>query len=131
MVFYPDTDGDGLRDDVDACPGEDATGFDADRDGCIDSFSGLGDLIATLVASGAGIDPRMETSLLAKVENALAKSDRDNVCAAVHGLAALRNQVLAQTGKKVSPEAADAVIAYAESLMAWLETQLPEGDSCA
>ena len=38
----PDTDGDGIPDDVDACPNENATGFDADGDGCIDDTDGDG-----------------------------------------------------------------------------------------
>ncbi|MHC4501525.1 MAG: SBBP repeat-containing protein, partial [Planctomycetota bacterium] len=36
-----DSDGDGIPDDEDNCPYEDATGLDADNDGCIDSFGGL------------------------------------------------------------------------------------------
>ncbi len=37
-----DSDGDTITDDVDACPSEDATGYDADLDGCIDDFDGDG-----------------------------------------------------------------------------------------
>ncbi|MCB9079650.1 MAG: PxKF domain-containing protein [Anaerolineaceae bacterium] len=35
-VCDPDDDNDGINDDADSCPFEDATGFDADNDGCID-----------------------------------------------------------------------------------------------
>ncbi|MDH4038012.1 MAG: beta-propeller fold lactonase family protein [Candidatus Krumholzibacteria bacterium] len=39
--FIPDdADGDGVPDSVDACKGEDASGFDRDGDGCIDAFIG-------------------------------------------------------------------------------------------
>ncbi len=38
----PDSDGDGVGDDVDACPSEDATGFDLDADGCRDDTDGDG-----------------------------------------------------------------------------------------
>lgn len=41
-VVWPDTDGDGLTDNVDACPAENATGFDANSDGCIDDSDGDG-----------------------------------------------------------------------------------------
>ncbi len=36
---YGDTDEDGVTDDVDDCPTEDATGSDADEDGCIDTVA--------------------------------------------------------------------------------------------
>jgi DNA-binding beta-propeller fold protein YncE len=35
-----DADGDGVPDSVDVCPGEDASSFDRDGDGCIDAFIG-------------------------------------------------------------------------------------------
>lgn len=38
----PDTDGDTITDSVDACVAEDASGFDADADGCIDDVDGDG-----------------------------------------------------------------------------------------
>jgi len=37
-----DTDGDGVFDDVDVCPAEDASGYDNDGDGCIDDTDGDG-----------------------------------------------------------------------------------------
>jgi hypothetical protein len=40
-VYFKDTDGDGIPDDEDSCPFEDATGFDVDGNGCIDSIGGL------------------------------------------------------------------------------------------
>jgi len=42
IEYAPDTDGDGILDDIDACPFEDATGFDLDGDGCIDDSDGDG-----------------------------------------------------------------------------------------
>ena len=39
---FDDTDGDGLTDDVDLCPDEDATGWDLDQDGCLDDSDGDG-----------------------------------------------------------------------------------------
>jgi hypothetical protein len=38
----PDTDGDGIAGDADLCPAENASGFDANTDGCIDDSDGDG-----------------------------------------------------------------------------------------
>ncbi|MFH1725510.1 MAG: thrombospondin type 3 repeat-containing protein [Elusimicrobiota bacterium] len=40
----PDLDGDGVENEADACPLEDASGRDADQDGCIDSVEQLGSI---------------------------------------------------------------------------------------
>ena len=124
-----DSDGDGVPDDADACPNEDATGFDFNGDGCIDSISGLAGFIGTLVQSGV-IEPELQTSLLAKVENAEKSATKDNICAAINQLNALKNQVNAQRENKISPEAADEIIYYADSVIAYLLSQLPAGESC-
>jgi hypothetical protein len=124
-----DTDGDGIPDDQDACPDEDATGFDADGDGCIDSVSGLAALVQTLVDQKV-IDQQMQNSLLSKIKNASQSADKENICAAVHQLEALINHVNAQRGKKISDEAADQIIAYAQSVINWYLDQLPEGETC-
>jgi Tol biopolymer transport system component len=124
-----DTDRDGFPDEDDDCPMEDATGFDADADGCIDTISGLQDDLATLAAEGA-IDAPLENSLLSKVKNAQKSAGRDNVCAAVKQLKAFQREIEAQRGKKVSGEAAELMIAYSSNVMADLLTLLPEGESC-
>lgn len=133
-VIVPlDSDGDGVADNfdgvLDACPEEDARGFDVDSDGCIDSFSGLSDLVSRLVSEEV-ISTTMEISLLSKVNNAEQSFDKENVCAAVNELEAFRNQVYAQTGKKISADAAARVMAYAESVSGYLLSQLPTGDTC-
>ena len=124
-----DADGDGVPDDMDECPTEDATGLDADGDGCIDSFDGLTDIIDTLVEAGV-IDEQMRNSLISKIENANNSADRDNICAAVNQLEALKNQINAQRDKKISDEAADLLIDYADNLIAQLLSQLEPGDTC-
>jgi hypothetical protein len=124
-----DFDNDGLLDSVDSCPTEDATGFDVDSDGCIDSFGGLVDLIARLVSEEV-ISTIMENSLLSKVGNAEKSVDKENVCAAVNELESLKNQVDAQTGKKISLEASTEVKGYAESVALYLLSQLPDGETC-
>lgn len=133
LVAPLDTDGDGVPDNFngveDRCPFEDATGFDVDGDGCIDSISGLTTLVEILVDEGV-IDEQMQNSLLSKVDNASKSADKENICAVVNQLEALINQVNAQRGKKISDEAADQVINYAQSVIDWYLNQLPEGESC-
>ena len=133
IVVPLDKDGDGVPDnfdgEADACPQENATGFDVDNDGCIDSFRGLADLVSRLVTEDV-ISSNMENSLLSKVDNAQSSSDRENVCTAVNQLDAFKNQVAAQTGKKISSEAASQVLEYADSVIFYLQSQLPSGVTC-
>jgi hypothetical protein len=133
IVTPRDSDGDGVFDDfngeVDACPAEDATGFDADSNGCIDSFAGLLDLLAKLGAEEV-IDDEMQNSLISKVSNADKSYDKDKICTAINQLGAFKNQVAAQTGNKISVEAAEMVTAYADNLIALFESEMPSGESC-
>ena len=124
-----DTDGDGICDDDDECPEQDSTGFDADGDGCIDSLGGLSDAIDGLLDIGA-IDEAMATSLKQKIENAEKSATKENICAAVNQVEAFKNQVEAQSGKKISDEAADMIIEYANNVIEDLLSQLPPGDTC-
>ncbi len=128
-VADTDSDGDGLLDCNDNCPNEDATGLDADQNGCIDSISGLKEIIRILLAEGV-IDEQMRNSLLSKVDNADKSANKENICAAVNQIEALKSQVNAQRGKKISDEAANLVIAYADNVIANLKAQLPTGESC-
>jgi hypothetical protein len=128
-VCDDDDDGDGVPDSTDSCPAEDATGFDANGDGCIDNVGGSEPLIETLVAEGL-IDTQLENSLLSKVESAEKMSDKGNICASVNQLNALKNEVNAQRGKKISNEAADLIIEYTNNVIAQLLAQLPPGTSC-
>jgi hypothetical protein len=131
IVFYPtvDSDGDGIDDDVDACPFEDATGFDTDLDGCIDSPAGLVEIVGTLVSEDV-IATEMEKSIGSKIDNANKSSDKENTCAAVRKLEALVNQVKAQSGKKVSSEAATFLLEYLNNLITQQLNSLAAGDSC-
>jgi uncharacterized protein (UPF0548 family) len=107
----PDDDNDGVPDASDACPLVASTGFDANHDGCIDQLSGLAPVVQTLFTDGA-IDARLRDSVFAKIDAALASADRDNTCAAVRQLEALKHQIRAQRGKKVSEEAADLLVQF-------------------
>ncbi len=62
----PDDDNDGVPDVTDACPFEDATGLDADVDGCIDTPEALLDVIG-----GLDLPAGTENSLLSKLGAAL------------------------------------------------------------
>jgi hypothetical protein len=126
----PDGDGDGLPDETDACPTQDATGFDANHDGCIDNLTGLSAVVTQLINEGV-IDDQMGTPLLTKVANAQGTSDKDQICAAVNQLQAFENQIEAQRGKKISDEAATLLIDYTNNVIAQFEGQLPEGEMCS
>jgi uncharacterized delta-60 repeat protein len=123
-----DSDGDGIPDDQDECGFEDASGFDIDMNGCIDSIVELSTLVTGL--SDSIVPEQMATSLLLKVENADRLVDKDHLCAAINQLEALILQVEAQTGGNISEEAATAVINFTNSAISYYNSQLSEGDSC-
>lgn len=128
-----DSDGDGVPDLfgglADSCPAQDATGFDVDDNGCIDTFNGLVELVNKLVTE-AVIDSQMATSLLSKINNAAMSSTVDNICTAINQLEAFKNQVAAQTNKKLSSAAATRVTKYANSVTTNQRSRLPAGTSC-
>jgi len=108
---------------------EDATGFDANGDGCIDTLGGLTEVVTTLVNEGV-IDSQMKNSLISKVENAESSAEKENICTAVYQLEAFKNQIEGQRGKKISDEAATLLTNYANNIIAQLLAQLPPGESC-
>jgi len=124
-----DMDGDGIPDDQDSCPAEDATGFDVDGDGCIDSISGIMGALTTLVEEGV-IAEELKVSLLQKLNNAQASADKENICAAINKLEALIGEINAQTDKKISAEAAEGLVTYIRSVISYLLGHLPSGSSC-
>ena len=124
-----DSDDDGIPDDQDNCPNEDATGFDADNDGCIDSIDGIKEAIATIVSEGV-ISPELQNSLIRKVENAEKSVTKENICVAVNQLEASENEIYAQKGKKISEATADFLIVYINNVIADLLNQIPPGESC-
>lgn len=115
-VCDPDDDNDGVLDVNDLCSLEDASGFDANNDGCIDNIASfqqvIKDLPNNLLAS------QIKNSLLSKVDNALKLVDKEKDEAAINVLGAFINQVEAQSGKKISEETADMLIAYANNVIA-------------
>ena len=99
-----DSDGDGLPDGVDACPDEDATGLDADDDGCVDRAVDLPDLVISLA-----LPQGTERSLLASAESAA----RDEGIPTANKLGAFINKVEAQRGKKLDDEQAYLLMSFA------------------
>jgi putative NADPH-quinone reductase len=79
-------------------------------------------LIQYSVAAGK-IDAELETSLMAKVNaaaNALAGANENAATVAMNDLKALVNQVEAQTDKKITPDIAAQIIAWADQVIAAL-----------
>ena len=133
VVAARDADGDGVFDlfegQHDSCPTEDARGFDADNNGCIDTIGGLAELVHKLVVEGV-IDAEFEDNLMAKIEKANTKASKDKICPAISKLEALKQRVAAKTGKKISAEAAAKVINYTSTVIAGLRARLPSGSTC-
>ena len=107
----------------DVCPFTDASGFDADQDGCIDTFSGLVDIIENM--DDEILSDNTKNSLVSKVNNAEKQTTKENIDTAINVINAFKNEVTAQIGKKISQVAADLLLAYADSLIAWLTAQIP------
>ena len=83
-------------------------------------LSNLTKLIEYSAAAGK-IDAEMKTSLLAKVAaaaNALAGANANAATVAMNDLKALVNQVEAQTDKKITPDIAAQIIAWADQIIA-------------
>ena len=99
-----DRDGDEVLDDVDACPDEDATGLDADDDGCVDRVADLADLVAAL-----DLHAGTERSLVASAESAA----KDVGSSAINKLGAFVNKVQAQRGKKLDDDQANLLMSFA------------------
>lgn len=114
-VCDSDDDNDGVLDIDDICPSEDAAGFDADSDGCIDTLIGLSQVIDTLPDDI--LSDKTKNSLVSKVDNALKSIDKEADNAAINQLQAFINEVNAQRGKKISEEAADMLIEYVNNVI--------------
>ena len=128
IATSPDSDGDGINDEDDNCPMEDATGLDADQDGCIDNAQGLIDLINDLPPEA--IDEQLKNSLISKITNAENQASKENICSAVNVLESFQNQVEAQRGNKITDETATLLISYADNLITLFLLELPTGETC-
>lgn len=117
-----DSDNDGVTGEADKCPTEDATGFDANVDGCIDNIQGLQQVVNTALLEGV-VTPEIVNSLTSKVTAALNSIDREKDNAAVNQLQAFINELNAQRGNKISDEAADLLIWYAQNVITNIQGQ--------
>jgi len=114
----PDDDNDGVLDENDVCQFEDATGQDANIDGCIDKIENFPQVMKDINLPGG-----TENSLTSKVENAQASIESGNTETTINKLEAFINQVEAQRGKKISEENADMLIQYATNLINSLQSK--------
>jgi hypothetical protein len=130
LVDDSDYDGDGVLVCDDLCLDEDATGFDADLDGCIDTPTGMKDVVDQLLSEGV-IEESMANNVIKTLDNVDAKLDKENICAAINELEALINKLEAQAGKpKLSEEAATLLVEYTQNIINYLLDNLPEAESC-
>ena len=120
ITLIIDSDKDGIPDELDNCPTQDSTGFDADNNGCIDTLNGLNQIILTL--PNDVLSDETKNSLVSKVENAKKSADKDADNAAINQLNAFINEVKAQRGNKISEDVADTLINYAQNIIVQIET---------
>jgi hypothetical protein len=113
----PDVDGDGVPDADDACPLVSTGGYDADGDGCKDSFSGL---IALLADSP--LPDNTARTLTNKAEDARRLAcDVGNGTGAIQKLEDFRSYVATHTPGRISPSTAMLLDAYASTLIREIE----------
>jgi len=109
----PDRDGDGVPNTVDACPDEDASGADADGNGCVDRAEDLPGLVESL-----GLPARSVASLASKAANAAAAAAAGHTTATENILNAFIHQVEAWRGKTLTDAEANLLVAFAGNAIA-------------
>ena len=97
---------------MDSCPDEDASGLDADDDGCVDRVADLAGVVLSLP-----LHKGTERALLASAESAA----RDEGISAVNKLGAFINKVEAQRGKKIDDDQANLLMSFAAHASAVLQ----------
>ncbi len=112
-VCDDDIDGDGLNNNVDACPYTNPGGLDADLNGCTDSLDGLAAIVEVL-----GLHHGTETALLASINAAAQSVALGDYATAADELGAFINKVEAQRGKTIPVDVANMLIAYADNIIA-------------
>jgi hypothetical protein len=105
-------------DAADVCPDENPSGYDANGDGCIDRLEDL----PRVIREETSLAKRLQLSLTAMVNRAIAARERGSVRAARQMLAGFCNRVRAQRGKKVSQGDADLLIAFATNASGGLQS---------
>ena len=113
---FADTDGDGVLDIDDLCPLEDATGLDANSDGCKDTIEALINATKEL-----NLKQGISNSLDAKLQNvkdALEAANAGKRQDAINKLEAFINAVEAQRDKELTNEEADLLIPMTNNIIA-------------
>jgi len=112
-VCYLDSDGDGILDDDDSCPFENASNSDANGDGCIDTISDFPEFI-----DDVNFEKQQHTnSFYFQLEEAQELINRNEIEAAKEKLNAFIIHVNAQSGKKIPQEDAVVLIEYVNNLI--------------
>jgi len=114
-VCDSDDDNDGILDVNDSCPLEDATGLDADGDGCKDTIEAL-----INVTSSLNLKQGVSNSLDAKLQNAkgaLEDKKAGKRQDAINKLEAFKNGVEAQRNKEITDEQANLLIAMVNNII--------------
>jgi hypothetical protein len=112
----PDSDGDGIPDAQDLCPDEDAGGWDADANGCVDNVADLILFISDQVDLPGGI----ENALLASATAAQGSLAAGNSDAARGQLGAIENKIKALQGGRITEEDAAILLEFTGNLIAQL-----------
>ena len=131
IKYISDADGDGVADKVDICPNDNATGLDADKDGCVDSFIGLIEFIHSLADKGQ-IKEETADRLVSRVRSAELSATSGHTYAAIVKLRLLKIRIEAQSGTGIPEDTADLLISYTDNLISQLVSELqPGGNSNA
>jgi hypothetical protein len=110
-----DTDSDGIPDEEDNCPFEDATGYDANNDGCIDDVCDLSEVVKS-----HNLHEGIENSLVFKAENACKKLQEKKIKPAKGILDAFISEVKSQKGKKIPTDIADMLVQFVKNVKSLL-----------
>jgi len=118
--FDPDSDDDGVLDENDLCPLENSTGFDADSDGCIDTATGLKQVINNM--SNDILPTNIKRVFILEINAALKLIDRGRNNLAIIILRTFIGEVkILQRKGKISTETADMLIAYTNNVIAQIK----------
>lgn len=107
-----DSDGDGVLNATDNCPLDNATGRDANGDGCIDNIADLPAVIEELQ-----LQRGIENSMVSIANNAAKSLEKGKKGAATNQINAFINSVKAQKGKKLTESEADTLINFAQNVI--------------
>lgn len=111
-----DRDGDGIDDDVDTCPDENAAGLDANGDGCPDRLQDL----PRVIREETSFPVIIQRPLIAIVNGAITALEHGNARAARQALSAFMFRIRAQRGMKIGDTDADMLVAFAANATAQL-----------